>query len=111
MEWRRGRNRSAPVFARSRSVPRQVEHRALVIGTEQIGAQRRTGEDRAVDLDRHIVAGLLTDPLPSPPDLRPGFLIELNPVAGCVFGVVPFGGNHDNRLVAPEPPAPSRLDV
>src|SRR3546814_6795796 len=59
MEWRRGRNRSAPVFARSRSVPRQVEHRALVIGTEQIGAQRRTGEDRAVDLDRHIVAGLL----------------------------------------------------
>src|SRR3546814_4215952 len=57
-------------------------HRALVIGTEQIGAQRRTGEDRAVDLDRHIVAGLLTDPLPSRSDLRTGFLIEMNPVVG-----------------------------
>src|SRR3546814_5446924 len=88
----------APVFARSRSVPRQVEHRALVIGTEQIGAQRRTGEDRAVDLDRHIVAGLLTDPLPSRSDLRTGFLIEMNPVVGCVLGVVRFGGTDDNRL-------------
>src|SRR3546814_641795 len=84
MEWRRGRNRSAPVFARSRSVPRQVEHRALVIGTEQIGAQRRTGEDRAVDLDRHLVAGLLTDPLPSRSDLRTGFPIQMHPVVRFV---------------------------
>src|SRR3546814_13301559 len=97
MEWRRGRNRSAPVFARSRSVPRQVEHRALVIGTEQIGAQRRTGEDRAVDPDRHILAGLLTDPLPSRSDLRHGLLKEMNPEAGCVSGVVWFGGQGEKH--------------
>src|SRR3546814_2523895 len=71
----------------------------------------RTGEDRAVVLDRHIVAGRLTDPLPSRSDLRTGFLIEMNPVVGCVLGAVRFGGHDDNRLVDPEHPDASRIAV
>ena len=102
---------SASLIALRRTVPEQIETRSLCFSLEQVRADRLR-EDRIVDQQRDIRAGLFAGTLPSGADLGTiGAVACVNPKVRRVLAVPSIGRNEGKFDIDRERTQPAAIAV